>query len=187
MGQLAIDGKLDSIGACKRPARGSSRYRGWKWLVLVIISMLAPFGAKAQLAGTGAISGTVTDSTGAVVVNATVTAISDDTNVATIRTTTRAGDYNITPLAPGVYTVTVTAKGFETYVQKNVTVDALQTVAVNMKLSVGAAAATITVTAAPPILETTDATLGAVMDNEMYTSLPLLMGAGGNADQRRAT
>jgi hypothetical protein len=144
-------------------------------------------GLNAQLAGTGAIAGTVVDSSGAVIANATVTATSDQTNVNTARSTTSAGDYSITPLTPGTYTVTVTAQGFERYVQKNVTVDALQTVTINMKLTVGAAAATVTVTAAPPVLETADAQLGAVMDNEMYTSLPLLMGASGQPDQRRAT
>jgi hypothetical protein len=116
-----------------------------------------------------------------------VIATSVATNEKIIRTTTGAGDYNITPLTPGIYTITVTASGFETFVQQNVTVDALQTVPLDIKLSVGAAAQTVTVTSAPPVLETTDATLGAVMDNQMYSSLPLLMGAGGNPDQRRAT
>ncbi|MGA2890921.1 MAG: carboxypeptidase-like regulatory domain-containing protein [Terracidiphilus sp.] len=169
------------------PRRSFSLRRGWKWLVLLILATVASFGAKAQMAGTGAISGTVTDPSGAVIANAKVTATSEDTNVATVRSTTNAGDYNITPLTPGVYTVTVTAQGFETYVQENVTVNALSTVTVNMKLVVGAAAATITVSAAPPVLETADAQIGAVMDNEMYSSLPLLMGASGSPDQRRAT
>ncbi len=156
-------------------------------LALLAIAILTPLGLHAQMAGTGAIAGTVTDSSGAVVPNATVTATAVDTNVKTIRTTTGAGDYNITPLLPGTYTITVAATGFENFVQENITVDALTTVSVNVKLSLGTAQQTVTVTAAPPVLETTDATLGAVMDNQMYSSLPLLMGAGGNADQRRAT
>jgi hypothetical protein len=143
--------------------------------------------AHAQLSGTGAISGTVTDQTGAVVPNATVIVTNVATNVQTIRTTTGAGDYNITPLTPGGYTVTVTAAGFQKLVQQNVTVDALATVALPLKLSVGGGNEVVTVTEAPPILSTTDATLGGVMDNEMYSNLPLQMGAGGNADQRRAT
>jgi len=143
--------------------------------------------ASAQLAGTGAISGTVSDPTGAVIANATVTATSVDTNVSTVRTTTKNGDYNITPLSPGVYTVRVSVKGFENYEQKNVAVDALQTVGVNARLTVGATDVTVTVTDAPPILDTTDAQVGGVMDNEMYSSLPLLMGASGQPDQRRAT
>jgi hypothetical protein len=148
---------------------------------------MVPSAVKAQVAGTGEITGTVTDSSGAVVGGATVTATLVDQNTSTVRTTTGAGDYTITPLTPGAYSVTVTAKGFETFVQQNIVVDALQSVALNIKLTIGAAQQTITVTAAPPVLETTDATLGAVMDNQMYSSLPLLMGAGGSPDQRRAT
>jgi hypothetical protein len=156
-------------------------------MALLVIAMMAPLGANAQMAGTGAISGTVTDTTGAVIGGATVTATLVDQNVSTTRSSTGAGDYTIGPLTPGEYTLTVTAKGFEKFVQEHVTVDALATVAVNVQMTVGGAEQTITVTTAPPVLETTDATLGAVMDNQMYSSLPLLMGAGGNADQRRAT
>jgi hypothetical protein len=156
-------------------------------MALLVIAMMASLGANAQMAGTGAISGTVTDSTGAVIGGATVTATSVDQNTNTTRTTTGAGDFTITPLLPGEYTLTVTANGFEKFIQEHITVDALATVAVNVKLSIGAATQTITVTTAPPVLETSDASLGAVMDNQMYSSLPLLMGQGGNNDQRRAT
>ena len=168
----------------------SSRFSfcaAWICVALFVVAMMASVGADAQMAGTGAISGTVTDSTGAVIGGATVTATLVSQNTSTTRTSTGAGDYTISPLTPGEYTLTVKAKGFQSYVQEHVTVDALVTVAVNVQLSVGGAEQTITVTTAPPVLETTDATLGAVMDNQMYTSLPLLMGAGGNADQRRAT
>jgi hypothetical protein len=188
MMSIAARGKAKGSVTAIEPKHGllSSILFGWP-AILAVAMLLTPLGANAQMAGTGAISGSVTDSTGAVIADATVTATADDTNVATIRTTTNAGDYSITTLTPGVYTVTVVVKGFETYVQKNVTVDALQNVTVNMKLTVGTTSATVTVTAAPPLLDTADAQLGAVMDNEMYTSLPLLMGASGQPDQRRAT
>jgi hypothetical protein len=155
-------------------------------LALLILATL-PGAAWAQMAGYGEISGTITDPSGAVIGGATVTATLVSQNTSTTRTSTGAGDYSITPLTPGVYTLVISAAGFEKFVQQNVTVNALQTVALNIKMTVGAAQATVTVSTAPPVLETTDATLGAVMDNEMYSSLPLLMGAGGNADQRRAT
>jgi Carboxypeptidase regulatory-like domain len=164
---------------------------GVRFLPAVLIVLLAAFCtssvAYAQLAGTGAIAGTVQDPTGAVVAKATVTAINTDTNVQTVRTTTGAGDYNITPLLPGNYSVVVSAPGFEGYKQENISVDALATVSMDIKLTVGKASETVTISTAPPILETSDATLGGVMDNEMYSNLPLQMGAGGNADQRRAT
>ncbi len=188
MMELDLAGQLCSKAEPNEKANAFLKLWGWAWLVIVAVTiMMTPFGARAQMAGTGAISGTVTDASGAVIPNATVTAIAVDTNVKTVRSSTGAGDYNITPLTPGVYTVIVTAPGFEKFVQENVTVDALTTVAVNIKLAVGATSQTVTVTSAPPVLETTDATIGAVMDNQMYSSLPLLMGASGNADQRRAT
>jgi Carboxypeptidase regulatory-like domain len=190
MRRLAMNGLLNLGGDFKGTRHGFLRgpRQPWGgWLLLLAVSLIAPFGANAQLAGTGAIAGTVTDSTGAVVADAVVTAISVATNEKTIRSTTRAGDYNITPLTPGVYTVTVAAKGFQKFVQEKVTVDALTTVSIEIKLSVGSDQQTVTITSAPPELDTADATLGAVMDNAMYSSLPLEMGQGGNADQRRAT
>ena len=153
---------------------------GAYFVALLAVFALAAGVARAQLAGTGTISGTVQDATGAVVGNATVTATNVDTNGTTTRTTTTAGDYNLSSLIPGNYTVTVTASGFEGYKQENITVDALNTVAVNVKLSVGQASETVTVSTAPPLLETQDATLGAGdVDNEMYSSLPIQMSQGG--------
>ena len=182
MMQFALSSQLRS-----RKTAAFAKIAAWSSIALLFAVILVPHAAIAQMSGTGEITGTVTDSSGAVVGGATVTATLVDQNTSTVRTTTGSGDYTITPLTPGTYSVTVTAKGFETFVQQNVVVDALQTVALNIKLTIGAAQQTITVTAAPPVLETTDATLGAVMDNQMYSSLPLEMGFGGNADQRRAT
>ena len=155
----------------------------WSFLVLLLVATVA----RAQLSGTGAITGTVTDQTGAVIAGAKVTATDTSTNVKTTRSTTAAGDFTITPLQPGAYSVTVSAKGFQSLIQENITVDALSTVAFPVKLTVGSATETVTVTTAPPVLETSNATLGTIMDNEMYSNLPLQMGANGNADQRRVT
>ncbi len=155
--------------------------------VLMTFAVVMTGAAYAQLAGTGAIAGTVQDPSGAVVGNATVTATNVNTNVVTTRTTTKSGDYNISGLIPGTYTVSVTSAGFQGYKQENVTVDALNTVEVNAKLSVGASSETVTVTSAPPVLDTQDATIGGVMDNQMYSNLPIQMGAGAKADQRRVT
>ncbi|HXE09283.1 MAG TPA: TonB-dependent receptor [Acidobacteriaceae bacterium] len=155
--------------------------------ILIAFAVAMTGAAYAQLAGTGSIAGTVQDPTGAVVGSATVTATNVNTNVVTTRTTTKSGDYNISGLIPGTYTVSVTATGFQGYKQENVVVDALNTAAVNVKLSVGQASETVTVTSAPPVLDTTDATIGGVMDNQMYSNLPIQMGAGAKADQRRVT
>src|SRR5258708_30097826 len=93
-------------------------------LLLVGIGLIT-FPAMAQTGGQGAISGTVTDPTGALVPNATVVAHNNGTGVETTRTASSDGVYNISPLIPGTYTVTVTANGFSTFRQENLVVDAL--------------------------------------------------------------
>jgi hypothetical protein len=142
--------------------------------------------ALAQLAGKGAISGTVLDPTGASVPGATITVTNVANGVSTTATSTSAGDFSVS-LDPGEYTVTVVAQGFERLTQKNVTVNALETQSLSPKLTVGGTDVSVTVDTIPPQLETTNATLGATMENEMYSALPIEMGAYGQADQRRAT
>jgi hypothetical protein len=131
--------------------------------------------AVAQTGGEAGIQGTVLDSTGASIPNATVTATNNATGVATTRQTTSDGLYTISPIIPGTYTVTATAKGFKQVVQKNFTIDALRITGLNLTLSVGDQSLEVTVTDAPPALETTNATLGAVMENQTYANLPLQM------------
>jgi hypothetical protein len=137
--------------------------------------MLAPVTLKAQTAGEGTITGTVTDSTGAAIPNATVTGTNVATNVSTTRTTSGAGAYTIAPLQPGTYTVTVAAKGFKTLTQENLDVVALGELGFNPVLNVGEATETVIVTTAPPVLDTTNATVGMVMENETYANLPVMM------------
>jgi hypothetical protein len=157
------------------------------WLVLLVIAMMAPTGAWSQLTGKGEITGTVTDKSGAVIPNADVTATSDSTGITITTKTTGAGAFNFSTLDPGNYTVVTSAPGFEKQAQKNIHVNAMEMQTYNPVLTIGSAAAEITVTAAPPQLETSNATLGSTMENEMYAELPIEMGAYGNADQRRAT
>jgi hypothetical protein len=139
------------------------------------------------LAGKGEIKGTVKDPTGAVVANATVTATEASTGASTARPTNASGLYDISPLDAGVYVVTVTANGFEKLTQANVHVDALEIRDYDPVLTVGASSETVTVTSAPPQLETSNAVLGATMEQEMYSALPIEMDAYGQPDQRRAT
>jgi hypothetical protein len=157
--------------------------------VVLVIAMMAPQGAKAQLGASATIQGTVTDATGALVAGANITAQNLATGAKLTRIADKAGYYVLSPLDPGDYTVTTTAAGFESLIRKNVHVDGMQVLGLNLTLKIGTANMTVTVTDAPPPLETENATLGAAMENDAYQSLPLEMGGanGVSTDQRRST
>ena len=138
---------------------------------------------QAQTAGEGTISGTVTDSTGASIPNAQVTAIDTATNVPTVRTSSSSGLFTIAPLPPGEYSLQVTANGFESLRRDGLTVNALGVLNIDVVLTVGQETQTVVVTTAPPVLDTSTATLGLVMQNETYANLPLQM----NNSQRDPT
>ncbi len=141
----------------------------------------------AQLAGKGAISGNIDDPTGAAIPNAKVTVTNTATGISVTTKSTGAGDYTLPTLDPGGYTILVEAEGFETQRQQNVNVNALETTTYSPKLTLGSSSDTVTVSTAPPQLQTTNAILGGTLEAEMYSALPIEMGASGSGDQRRAT
>lgn len=172
-----------------RTARGMARARGIAWLknVTIVVVLLCAANAMAQLAGRGAITGTVTDKTGAVIPNANITAVNTANGINTVTKSNGAGNYNISTLDPGIYTLTISAPGFQKLSQQNIHVNAMESETYNPVLQIGAQTQEVTVTAEPPQLETTNATLGSTMENETYAQLPIEMGAYGQPDQRRAT
>jgi hypothetical protein len=121
----------------------------------------------------GAIDGVVQDSSGAAVPNAHVTLLNTDQGIALETTTGVAGEYVFSPVRIGHYTVTVTAPGFSTTTQQNLTVAVGQHLNVNVKLSLGSASQTVQVTAAPPQLQTDEASVGQVINQHAVNSLPL--------------
>jgi len=145
-------------------------------LLTAVFALTAAPRALAQIGGTGSIQGVITDSTGAVIPGATVTATNVATGVKTERQTTGAGLYVLAPLPPGEYKITVSATGFRQLEQDRVIVDALSTVGLNLTLQVGTASETVTITSAPAQLNTSDPRLGTTIRNELYTNLPLAMG-----------
>jgi hypothetical protein len=169
--------------------RGTSYLRVFSGALVLLTAtlLLCSTSANAQLAGKGEIKGVVTDSSGAVVPGAVITATSTTQGTKVSRTTSSSGDFDISPLNPDIYIVTITAKGFETLSQQDVHVNALEVADLKLTLTVGSESQSINVSTAPPQLETSNATLGATMEHDMYSALPIEMGAYGNPDQRRAT
>lgn len=131
--------------------------------------------AFAQTGGQGALEGAVYSADGAPIAQARVVATNEASGVTVSQTTSSAGIYQITPLIPGFYALQVTAKDFISFTQQHIEVNGLASTGFNVHLRVGAGEQTIIVSDPPPILQTTNATLGLVITNEVYQSLPILM------------
>jgi hypothetical protein len=187
--QQAVERKFDLRTESTSPIMGFLRIARRAGLVILAIATITTFCAKAQIGGTGTIEGTVTDLTGALVVGAKVTARNVATSSETVRSTSRSGLYTLAPLDAGDYTITVSSPGFEELVRENIHLDGLQILSLNLTLQVGSASQVVTVKDSPPALETGEETLGAVIENDVYQSLPLEMGGanGISTDQRRIT
>jgi hypothetical protein len=129
--------------------------------------------AKAQFLDQGAITGTVQDQTGAAIPGATVTLESPDTGFKLVGKTDRSGVYVFSPIKIGSYTLSTSAPGFENAVQENITVSLGQRLNVSPKLKPGAVSETVTVTDAPPLLQTQDSSTGQTFTSQEINDTPL--------------
>ena len=122
---------------------------------------------------TADIVGSVTDPSGAIVANATVTAKNQGTAVTRTTTTGSSGDYTFTLLPLGAYTVSVEAKGFKTFVSKNVALSAGDRVRVDAPLALGEANETVEVESTTPALQTDSSSVGLLINTKAVQDLPL--------------
>ncbi len=141
-------------------------------LVFIVCATLNVCFLQAQV-DTGSITGTITDTSGAVVGGAKVTLISEDTGATLSTTATGDGSYEFSPVRIGSYKLYASSKGFKTEIQTHITVDASARVLVNFKLQPGSVTETVEVTAAAPVLQTQDASVGQVVDERSTNTLPL--------------
>ncbi len=128
--------------------------------------------AQAQTV-TGTVTGNITDPSGADIPGATVTAHNMDTGVNSVGTSDSAGLYRIQNLPIGRYEVTVKANGFGEQTVPPFQLEALQIASFNVKLAVGSSATTVEVSAAAPILDTSDATLSGTFTANEIQNFPL--------------
>ena len=122
---------------------------------------------------TGSITGVVTDASGAVVSGAKVTLTNQGTGAALTTTSGADGVFKFSPVRVGTYKVEVASQGFQTTTQTGVKVDIGTNVSVNFSLKPGSQAETVEVTAATPVLQTQDASVGQVVDERSVNNLPL--------------
>src|SRR3989454_730864 len=131
--------------------------------------------AGVALAQTGGsrITGTVTDVSGALVPGATVTARNEATGVAYTQTTTEAGLYAFPSVPVGTYTVSVALQGFKTANKTGNILEVNTPLVINVSLEVGGITETVSVAAETEALQTTNATIGNVVERRAIVDLPL--------------
>jgi hypothetical protein len=148
-----------------------------RYLVLtgpaLFILLICPKPAWCQAVATGTIEGAVTDTSDAVVPAASVEITQTETNTVTRIQTDESGRYFVPNLRVGAYAVTVGKTGFKTGVRTGMVLVVGQIMEVNLTLELGSSNQKVTVTGSAPLIETTEATIGQVIENRQIVQLPL--------------
>ena len=137
-------------------------------LFLFLITLVLAFAQNDR----GTITGTVTDPTGAVIPGATLHARNLDTGAEYDTVTTATGNYTIPSLLAGNYELTVSAAGFEKYIQLGIGVEVVQVLRVDVVLKVGSATESVTVNADAALLRTENAEINHNLSTERVDALP---------------
>jgi len=154
------------------PNRPSSLRGAFHRFALLLLIVFLPIALRAQ-SDLSSISGTITDTSGAVVANAAVTLTSEATSAEHKTVTNQSGFYTVPGLSPGKYTLTVEAPGFEKLVRTGNNLDPSLPTTANLQLVVGHTTQAIQVTAQETALQADSATLGRVVTSNQVENLPL--------------
>src|SRR3989442_780068 len=138
-----------------------------------VVSILLALGIALAQSTTQSIVGLVTDSTGAVIQGAKVTLTNTGTNVVLTTTTNETGNYNFPLLQVGNYDIRVEAQGFKSEVVRGIRVETAAQFRQDIRLDAGGVAESVEVWASAVLLNTKNASRGAVIDNRRIVELPL--------------
>jgi len=144
-----------------------------RYLVATLMVFLLAGTAVFAQRDLGTIAGTVTDQSGAAIPDVKVTITEVATNLSYVVTTNAAGEYVRPALKPGIYTVSAEAQGFRRVAQENVVVTGGDRIGVPLTLPVGDVTESVEVTAQAPLLQTENTTLGAALNSQSMSQLPL--------------
>jgi hypothetical protein len=145
--------------------------RGWVVAVILFV-VLSGVTVLAQLP-TGTILGVVKDPSGGVVPDASVTIRNAETGLTRTVTTGGDGTYRAPALPVGSYTIKIEKEGFQVVTRTGVTLEVSQELVANATLQVGSASQEVTVTGEAPIVNTTNGTLGGLVNEQRVADLPL--------------
>ena len=141
--------------------------------ILIAAGLLLSGSLLAQTTYTAQIRGTVTDQTGAVIQNATVTITNIGTNISTVAKTDSKGLYLLPGLRPDTYVIRAEAPEFRGQEKKDIVLQVDQQTTINFALSPAGVSTTIEVTQAAPLLDTESASLGTDVSNQYVRDIPL--------------
>jgi hypothetical protein len=144
----------------------------WVMPILLLLTVLSTNRAPAQM-DQGAITGTVVDSSGAVIPSADVTLTNTGTGLVLHAKTNKSGDYFFSPIKIGTYTVSASAPGFQTTVQNNVVVHVTDRLNIPFKLTPGEVTQTVNVTSTAPLLQSQTAEVAMDIDSKFLNDAPL--------------
>ena len=140
-------------------------------VLALVILLLSSINSNAQ--STATVQGTITDSKGAVVPNATVIARNKATSIERTAQTDSDGNYQVAALPVGNYTIEVRATGFKTQLADSVVIGVAQTIIQNFQLDVGALSEQVLVTSDVPVIETATTSVGTVINQRTVQEIPL--------------
>jgi Carboxypeptidase regulatory-like domain/TonB dependent receptor len=174
--EIQVEGTMGGVPLSEKPRRFrwdvQSRSLVTQCALVFSLLLLICLPALSQI-NFGRILGTVTDPSGGAISGAAVTITNVQTGASQPLTTESDGGFVAPALPPGTYSVRAEARGFKAAEHQDVIVEVGKDTRVDVALQVGASTQTVTVTEAPPLVDTTGATLGGTIDNESINDLPL--------------
>ena len=141
-------------------------------LLALLSALIAPV-SHAQTAVDGAVGGTVVDTSGAIVADATITVHENATNAEQTARSDAAGYFRVMHLRPGTYSVTITASGFEPYKSVDLTVQVGLLTTIDAHVRVGSTSQTVEVSGASPLVNTTNPDFAGIIDQKTLHDLPV--------------
>ncbi len=147
--------------------------RGVLFVACLLAALLLPAGAPAQVSNAGSVQGSITDSSGGVVEDAQVTLKNVETGQQMSGKTDGSGEYAFLIVPVGRYELSVVKQGFKKHVHAAFQVHAAEPLRVNATLTIGQITEEVTVTAAPPVIDTVTASEGNTVTGEQINTLPL--------------
>jgi hypothetical protein len=140
----------------------------WKAMLIALFSTSSLWGQSS----TGNLLGRVTDTTGAVLPNARISVLNTETNVHYDSVSNSSGDYLVPYLTPGTYQLKVDAPGFKAYQRAGIAIRQASSITANVQMELGADTEVVNVSSTVPLVDTSTASTGTVVESRQILNLP---------------